>query len=120
MRLLVAVLVLTLSGCATNNPYVVEVNGRKVLFESFRSGRVPAGMEIVHFSPGGIRVVGDTPIAVNGVRVTADHESVTIEDQRFTVHPNSRFSIDAQGELQIQMRIPPAVPPAKHPEERND
>ncbi len=108
MRPLAIVLVVMLSGCVVNNPYVVEVNGRRVSFADFRSGSVPAGMEVLHFSPGGIKVRGTDPIDVNGLHVIADEESVTIEDQRFTVHPDSEFLVNADGSLQVQLTVPPA------------
>ena len=64
---LLAALLAPIAGCTVNNPYVVEINGRRVSFEELQHGSIPEGVQVLNFHPGGMRVIGDVPIDVNGL-----------------------------------------------------
>ena len=113
MRFLsIAVLAAGLAGCAWGKPaLVVEMNGRRVEFEEFESGKIPSGLEVSRFDAGSVQVSGDRPLEVNGIPVQVIGNLVTIGGRRFTVDSDALIIVGSGGEIRVQ--FPVGLPAAK-------
>ena len=116
MRFLsIAVLAAGLAGCAWGKPaLVVEMNGRRVEFEKFESGKIPIGLEVSHFDAGSVRVSGDKSLEVNGIPVQVIGNLVTIGGRRFTVDSDALIVVGSGGEIRVQfpVKVPSSQPAA--------
>jgi hypothetical protein len=117
MRIAIIVLAAGLAGCSWGKPaLVVEMNGRRLEFESFESGKVPRGLEVTRFDPSSIQVSGEKPIEVNGLPVLVDGDEVNIGGRKISVDRDARVLVDSDGQIQVLVPskppAPTAVPPA--------
>ena len=65
MRYVTIALALGLMGCGWGRPaLMVELNGRKVEFDEYRSGKIPRGVEVSHMDASSLQVQGSQPIEV--------------------------------------------------------
>jgi len=104
-----------LAGCASARPaFTVEMNGRRVEFESFQAGKIPRGNEVSYFDRQSLHVAGDVPVELNGVSVLASDEGFTLGGRRFVVDGDARVVVRKDGEIHVSMKAQPgatAAPP---------
>lgn len=110
---LILALAAALAGCMSRPALLVDVNGREFEFKKFDGGRVPRGLEVTHFDSRTIRVVGDIPIEVNGISLSAQGDDLTIGGRKFKADREARVVIESDGEVQVRLNpLVPASPPA--------
>ncbi len=110
MRILVLILAAGLAGCGFGRPaLMVEINGRKLEFESFQGGKIPLGSEVSYFDSKTLRVQGDQPIEVNGMAVLARGNELTIGGRKFMVDREAKILVSKQGEIQVSLNTKPSA-----------
>lgn len=117
MRVLVILLAAGLAGCGLGRPaLMVEMNGRKIQFETFLEGKVPKGVEVTRFDGGSICVAGKYPIQVNGMPVLVTGNEFRIGDRQLIVDQDAEILVLEDGQIEISLPSRPApetpdVPP---------
>src|SRR5262245_1952192 len=110
----VVVLALFVAGCSSMRPALtVEMNGRKLEFETFRGGKVPRGFEVPSFGPGNIQLVGDQAIEVNGMSVVVQGDSFTVGGRTVSADKDAQVFVRSNGEIQVL--VPPKPPKPAQP-----
>ena len=114
MRKMVSVTILLVAGgCSSMRPALtVEMNGRKLEFETFQGGKIPRGTDVPSFGPATIQVVGDHPIEVNGMSVLTKGDSFTIAGRTLSVDKDAQVIVRSNGEIQVVVPVKPAAPAA--------
>ena len=106
-------LICVAAGCASGRPaFTVEMNGRKVEFETFESGRIPRGNEVTRFDRQSIQILGEVPVEVNGVGVLISSEAYTVGGRRISVEGDARVVVKKSGEIQVSLQAAAVAAPA--------
>ena len=109
MRTIMVFTVLALTvGCSQHRSYVVEVNGRQVVFEDFREGKVPRGVEVTRVTTDHLAVRGAAPIEVNGMKVFAEAESLTVGGESLRVSQRASVRVREDGHVEVDLPLEPA------------
>jgi hypothetical protein len=107
-------LAIALLGCRSTRPaLLVEMNGRRLEFDSFVNGKVPKGNEVLNVDPTRLQVKGDGPIEVNGISLLARGDDLTVGGRKLTVDRDFQVKVLSSGEIQII--VPSKSGPASSP-----
>src|SRR5262245_38189083 len=104
MKKTLAILALALAplGCASHRPpLLVEMNGRRLEFDSFVKGKVPKGNEVLYVDPTSLQVKGDIPIEVNGISLLANGDNLMVGGRKLSVDRDFEVKVSSNGEVQI-------------------
>ena len=111
--LAVLALAVALLGCRSTRPaLLVEMNGRRLEFDSFVKGKVPKGNEVLYVDPTSLQVKGDFPIEVNGISLLANGDNLTVGGRKLTLDRDFDVKVNSNGEVQIRVPSKPGtIPP---------
>ena len=93
------------AGCSSmKTALMVDINGRKIEFESFRGGKIPRGSDVPSFGPGNIQVFSEQPIEVNGLQIQTKGDSLTVGGRTLTVDQDARVFVRSNGQIQVSLQ----------------